>query len=1117
MFIHKNFSRSLRFVVMTVVALTLSLGAWAQNISVSGTVTDVNGEPLIGAFVLVQGTQTGTSTDINGKYVVNVPADGTLVFSLMGMKDAVIPVNGKSVINATLEEDAVLLDDVVVVGFGTQKKENLTGSVSSVNVDRVFESKPIVTVEKGLQGVVPGLQITYNTNDQDAPATMKIRGTGSVNGSNKPLILLDGVEIEDMSFINPNNIANISVLKDAASASIYGARAAYGVVLITSKDGSDVKDKVTINYSANFAWQAPINLPKYNTGYNMLAQMEEGIIAKKNTDGGDIEAFGMYYKDMMAGVKNWLDNYYGKDLGPLMVYGRDYEFSPSGTMWAYRVWDPNKEIYKTAFQQTHNLSASGNSGKTNYNISASYNKTDGLFKAAQSQYLERVTANISTNTQLYKWLNIGTRVMYSEKYQEYPQGYGSSDGNGGVIAYSMRFPNFFPFGISDGAWVEEKGEYLNAQTESGKGLYYRHGNGLIAYEPTQTAKNEFLTIGANAKVNITKDLSIYADYTRGMWNYLSKGMRTSTYVANFWSSWAPKQAYSTNDYLSRTWLKKITNTMNAYLDYKLNIKDSHHFNFKVGVNTEDLTYNSNNIQSNGIINLDFPTLNLTTGNKAATVGEVFKDRATAGFFARINYDYKGKYLVEVNGRYDGSSLFKSGDKWAFFPSFSLGYRISEEKFFEPLKQVVSNAKIRASYGSIGNQDISSNWYPFIATVATTSTSWITKDGVTASTVGMPGVLGSSMTWEKIRTLDFGLDLGFFKGDLNLVFDWYQRENVGMLVPRNAISQIAGVSTLPKENSGNLKTTGWELQIDYNHLFDNDLSIFVTATVADAKSKITKWNTSTGALNGYYIGKELGEIWGFQTADAYFTADEAANGIQTAIGIVPISDYQKVLQTGNFRFGEGDVKYVDLNGDGKVDSGAGTIDEHGDAIRIGNTTPRYEYSLRAGAAWKGFDLEVLFQGVGKREAWLTSSVIIPHYEERHMNLFSDQLDYYTPENPNAKFPRPYMGHTGTVNGFSNSGKNNFAPQTKYLSDVSYLRLKNLTVGYTIPQKWSKKIYVEKARVYFSADNLLTFDHLDGALDPESLGGWNDAYGIDELYAGRSTPFCRTISFGVQVTF
>ncbi len=1124
MFIQRILSRSLKLAITALSTVVLSTGALlAQNLNITGTVQDKTGEPVVGVYILIKGTQTGTSTDVNGKYQIKAPGNAVLVFSSMGYKDAEVAVNNRTVVNVEMTEDAVLLSDVVVVGFGTQKKENLTGAVSSVDVDKTFGSRPIVEVSKGLQGVVPGLSIVYTTNDQGGTPTIKVRGSGSINGSNKPLILLDGVEIEDLSFINPDNIANMSVLKDAASSSIYGSRAAYGVVLITSKDGSNLKDRFVIRYSNNFSWSQPINLPKYCTGYNVIDQLKEGILAQKNTDGTDIEAFGMYYKDLIDPITKWLDKYNGQDLGQLMVYGRDYTYNAAGTAQFYRVWDPNKELLKSnAFQQTHNLSVAGNSGKTNYNIAAGYNKTDGLMKMAQSQYTQRINANISTNTQLTKWLNIGTKVMYTEKYQEYPFGYSKSDSSGGLYYYNMRFPTFFPYGISDGAYNKETDTYLNEKTKSGAGLYFRHGNGFVAYAPTANSKDELLRLSVNMKANLTKDITFYGDYTRGSHNYLNKTIAQPQYVANWWGAYSPKLAYTTVDYLENTWVKKISNTYNAYFDYLLKIKNDHHFAFKLGMNAEDLRYNSNFLNSKGVINPNIPTMNQTNGKKEATVNESLADRSTAGFFLRINYDYKGKYLLELNGRYDGSSQFKAGEKWAFFPSASVGYRISEEPFMQSVKKVISNMKIRASYGSIGNQDIDDKtlaWYPFIGTLSPYSAGWVTSGGILASTVGMPSIVGQSMTWEKINTIDIGLDMSFFKNELSFSFDWYQRNNKGMLVPRNAVPAIGGFPNLPKENSGDLNTRGWELQINYNHSFSKDLFVYATATLSDSKSKITKWNTSTGLLTGNYEGKELGEVWGFKTADGYFTADEVKNGVNTAKGNKTIFEYQGNLQKGAFVYGEGDVKYQDLDGDGNINTGKGTIDDHGDLVRIGNTLPRYEYSLRLGLGWKGIDFEVLFQGVGKRSMWTTSSLFIPHAEGAQMNVFSDQLDYYTPENPGAKFPRPYIGQSGsTVNGFSTyTGNNNFYPQSKYLANLAYLRLKNLTVGYTLPNNITSKIYVSKARIYFSAENLLTFDKIDGVMDPEMTGGWNTVSGIDVRYAGRATPFCRTWSFGVQITF
>ena len=1119
----KKLNPKLLRLVLVTCAILLSIGSLsAQSLSVSGTVTDNSGEPLIGVYVMEAGsTSNGTTTDVDGKYQLKVGSNSSILFTLMGMIDATVPVNGRSVINQVMKEDAVLLDDVVVVGFGTQKKENLTGAVASVDVEKVFASRPVTDVSKGLQGTVPGLSISYSSNDQGEAASIKVRGSGSINGSNKPLILLDGVEIEDLSFVNPDNIANMSVLKDAASSSIYGARAAYGVVLITSKDGSKLANKASVSYSNNFSWNQPINLPNYNTGDNVIAQLEEGILAQKNTDGTDIEAFGMYYKDLIDPMTNWLNNYSGQDLGEVMVYGRDYEYNAAGKAMFYRVWDPNEQLLKNAsFQQNHNLSVAGNSGKTNYNISLGYNKSDGLMKAAQSQFLQRINANISTNSQVTKWLNIGTKVMYAEKYQEYPYGYSASDSSGGLYYYSMRFPTFFPYGISDGAYNPDTDSYLNAQTQSGEGLYFRHGNGFVAYAPTATNKDEYLRIGGNLKANITKDLTFNADYTRGTHNYLNKTLAQPQYVANWWSAYSPKVAYTSVDFVEHTWVKKISNTYNAYLDYNLRLNKDNNFVVKVGMNAEDLTYNSNYIKSLGA-NKEIPTLGQTTGKAEATVSESLASRSTAGFFARINYDYKGKYLVELNGRYDGSSQFKVGHKWAFFPSGSLGWRVSEEEFMKPIKNIVSDLKVRASYGSIGNQDISSSslaWYPYIGTLSPYNQSWVTSGGIFAGTVGMPTIVGESMTWEKINTLDIGLDFTLFK-DLSATFDWYQRKNVGMLVPRNEVSNVGGFPNSPKENSGDLTTNGWELQVNYNHSFNKDLYVYATATVADAKSKITRWNESTGLLTGNYVGKELGEVWGFKTADGYFTAAEASNGVQTDAGLVSIDDYQGNLEKGAFVYGEGDIKYQDLDGDGNVNSGDGTIDDHGDLVRIANYLPRYEYSLRAGLGWKGIDFEVLFQGVGKRSMWSTTSLLMPHVEGAQMNIFEDQLDYYTPENPDAKFPRPFIGHkNGSINGLSySSGNNNYYPQTKYLANLAYLRLKNLTLGYSLPQNWIESVKLTKARIYFSVDNLLTFDKLGGVMDPEMTGGWNTTSGIDVSMAGRATPFCRMWSFGVQVSF
>lgn len=1084
--------------------------AQQQRKAATGLVVDKNGEGVVGAGVMVKGTNKGGVTDVDGNFsVANVEVGSVLQISSIGYKTVEVVWNGQD-IKVVLEDDAALLDEAVVVGFGTQKKANLTGAVSAVDVEKAFAGKPINDVSKGLQGVVPGLTITYDTGDLGAAPTMKIRGIGSINGDNKPLILLDGVEIPDLSFVNPDNIKNISVLKDAASSTIYGSRAAWGVVLITSKDGSGAKDNFKITYSNNLSWNQPMALPKYNTSKaNVIAQLKEGILAQKNTDGTDIEGFGMYYKDLIDPISNWFDNYGGKDLGRVWVYGRDYEYI-NGTFYSYRVTDPNKELFKTAFQQTHNLNVNGNSGKTNYNVGIGFTKQNTTMKAAKDTFIKRYNANISINSQVKEWLNIGAKLMYTEKVNSYPYGYEASSSSMNLIAYTMRFPTWFPFGISDGG--------IDERSKTAEGLEWRHGNGYLVYESMCEAKDQYITIGGNIKIDIAPGLSFYGDYTRMQYDYTNKSMRQPTYTANWWSAYAPKAAYQSNNFISRDFVKRTANTYNAYFDYLFNINEEHNFAVKVGANAEDLTYNYHWMRGDGVQNVDIPTMNLTdaAANNTGRITENLRDRATAGFFGRINYNYKEKYLLEINGRYDGSSSFRPGKQWAFFASASAGYKISEEPFWESIKPIVPVAKLRASYGSVGNQALSS-WYPYIATISKTTASWLTtNNGSQASTTTTPSLVNSDMTWEKIRTLDIGFDASFLNKDLNVTFDWFKRENIGMLVPGNEVVRYTGIGSSPIENAGNLRTIGWELQIDYNHSFNKDFAVYGTFTISDANAKITKWNRESDSisLTGNYEGKQLGEIWGFVT-DRYWTSNDNP---------ADIAALQGKLQKGNFTYGPGDIKYKDLNGDGVIDSGKGTIKDHGDLKRIGNELPHFEYALRLGAMWKGFDAEILFQGIGKRDVWTYSSLFIPHAAGAQMNIFRNQLDYWTEDNQNAKFPRPYINSSTTsVNGLPNTGNNNYYQQTKYLANLAFLRVKNLTIGYTLPQALTQKVNLEKVRVYFSAQNLLTFDHIGGVMDPELTGGWstvggsNSRNGIDLAYMGRAVPYNRQWSCGVQITF
>lgn len=439
-----------------------------------------------------------------------------------------------------------------------------------------------------------------------------------------------------------------------------------------------------------------------------------------------------------------------------------------------------------------------------------------------------------------------------EKEYEYPYGYSQSKGATGLLYYVMRFPTFFPFGISDGSKLAD-GTYASESAATGEGLYFRHGNAYVANESICSSKDQYLTLGGNVRINLAPGLSFYGDYTRGRYNYENRSMRQPYYVANW--SFPKKAAVTTNDFLQRSYVSKITNTYNAYFDYLFDIQKQHNFAIKVGANAEDLRYDNQSVKVNGVQDVEHPTLNLTDGKNEGIVDESLRHRATAGFFGRINYNYKEKYLLELNGRYDGSSSFRTGKQWAFFSSASAGYRISEEKFWTNIKPYVPTLKVRASYGSVGNQALDS-WYPYISTMATETVSWIGTDMNQVSTTTTPSAVNPDMTWEKIRTLDIGFDAGFFNNELNVTFDWYQRRNVGMLVAGNEIVRYAGIAVAPLENGGDMKTNGWELQIDYNHAFNKDFAIYGTFTLSDAKSEITKWNNTTGALNSWYKVRNL---------------------------------------------------------------------------------------------------------------------------------------------------------------------------------------------------------------------------------------------------------------------
>ena len=1092
--------------------------------TISGKVTDSKGEPVIGANIMEKGTNRGVVTDLDGKFTLKVAPGATITVSFLGFQSQTLKAQER--MNVVLKDDNALLDEVVVVGFGTQKRANLTGAVSSVDVSKAMDNRPITDAAKALQGAVPGLTITSSNGDITAAPSIKIRGTGTLSNGQKsdPLIVVDGVPVDDLSYVNPDDIAEISVLKDAASSAIYGTRAAFGVILITTK-GSSSKDKVSINYSNNFAWSQATTLPTMATN---VTQMKTAL-QPTYRGAGDREIFGLYFEELLPYMEKWEAQHSGPytDVVELQPYVDDNNvgdyYVNNGVWLRYADWDIAKTLYNNAApSQKHNLSVDGTSGKTNYRLSFGYDKKQGLMEYNPDK-VRRYMANANISTEIFSWLKAGTRISFTNR------DYRSPNLNRNSYQYAWRWPGFFE-------------NYGYIRDENGDPVYTRSAVGYQINAPVDKTVTTSTRMQAWLQADIYKDLSLYADFTYSIIDTNSSSSAYPYYMWNTWTTKAPAQwsPYSqATSYAAQSNSKDDMWTMNVYATYNHTWNDAHNLKVMVGAMAEREEYNYFYAKRTGLTDYNLPNLDLTNGTTYTTEASNTA-RATAGFFGRINYDYKGIYLFEANGRYDGSSRFPANDQWAFFPSFSAGYRFSEEAYFENLKQYISNGKIRASYGHIGNEAVGS--YRFLSTVSQRSTGnvhWI-ENGQKITQYLMPTIVPSSLTWERVETTDIGIDLGFLNNEINLGFDWYQRDTKDMLGPAQTLPAVLG-TTAPYSNNGTLRTRGWELSLSYNHRF-GDVDFYATFNLSDARTKIQKWNNPAGTLytynpssGNYTEGQYYGDIWGFET-DRYFTEDDF-NG-KDADGNWIYKDGvadQTGLQSGSFVYGPGDVKFVDQNGDGKIDGGKGTVEDHGDLKVIGNALPRFEYALRLGAAWKGFDIDVFLQGVGQRKLWTTGSLFIP-MAQSNLGVYDHQLSYnkYVVDangnitgweiNQDNDYPNMYPGASGTGK-VSNIGRGcyNFYPQSKYLVNMAYLRVKNITFGYTLPKNITRKALIEKARIYFSGENL--FFLYNGAskynMDPEINQSYSSGAvaGVDDPYAGfgRTVPMQRSYSFGVQVTF
>lgn len=1073
----KKYFSSLKRVLAFVLIILTTLPAFAQSITVSGNVKDSSGDPVIGASVVVQGTSNGTMTDIDGNYVLNkVPSKGKLVFSYIGMKAQTVNVSGQTNLNVVLIADSKLLEEVVVVGFGTQKKVNVTGSVSTVT-SKTIESRPVQNVAQALQGVVPGLNFSVNNSGGtlDNTLNVNIRGAGSIGSgsSSSPLVLIDGVE-GNMNAINPADIETISVLKDAASSAIYGSRAAFGVILITTKSGKS--GKTNVNYSANVRFSDALEIPQMLDSYRFAQYFNEAA-----ANSGQSPVFS-------AETMQRIQDYQAGKITTGTIAGTNGRWSMYTAANANTDWF--KEMYKDWVpSQEHNISINGGNDKITYLLSGNVLDQNGLIRHGKDEF-QRYSVNAKINAKLNSMMDL----TYNSKWIR--EAYDRPTYMTGLFFHNIarRWPTN-PVYDPNGYYMEgneilqmEDGGKQKKQTD------YLYQQLKLTVEPIKNWKI-YLEGNYNTReyFNHWDVLPIYGHDAAGQpfaasWNGGAAGyseVHEDAYKANFFST-------------------------NIYSDYSKSFESGHFFKVMGGFNAEQMKTRNFGALRADLITPTIPTLNTAT-NKTPSVYGGYADWSTAGFFGRLNYNFKERYMVEANVRYDGTSRFVGDKRWGTFPSFSGGWNLAREEFWGDLEKYVGSLKVRASWGQLGNTNTDS-WYPFFMTmpVSPTSSSWLI-DGAKPTYSSNPSIVSSLMTWETVESWDLGLDWSAFGNRFTGVLDLFKRTTKDMIGPAPELSNILGTS-VPKVNNADMESYGWELELSWRDRI-GDFSYGVKGVLSDAQQKVTRYPNDSYSLSTWYNGRMNGEIWG------YVSKGIAKSQAEMDAHLAKV-DQSKI----GSNWAAGDMMYEDLNGDGVISNGQNALyqtdakgnfilDEngnkkpgYGDMKVIGNSNPRYNFGITLDCAWKGLDFSVFFQGVGKRDYVLDG----PYFRGATGGMwqsagFVDHWDFFRDENNalganlDSYFPRPL---------FTGDGKN-YVTQSHFLQDASYIRMKNVQLGYTLPKTWVEKAKLQNVRFYVSGDNLLTMTNMFKVFDPETLGGdWG---------AGKLYPLSKTMSVGVSVNF
>lgn len=1040
-----------------------------QQLQITGIVKDNNGEPMIGVTVMVKGTGTGAITDIDGKYSVSVPGNkSVLTFSFVGYTAKEVTVGNQRNINVILSEDSKMIDEVVVIGFQSQKKGNLTASVASVGAE-TLENRPVANIGQALQGMVPGLNISIEGGDPNKVPSLNIRGAttfrqrGTSNDdknkfdvkSGSPLILLDGVEItaEDLNQLNPNDIDNMSFLKDASAAAIYGTRATFGVILVATK-GGNYNQKAKIDYSYNIAFDQPYELPDILDSYYIYKALRD-----KEVWTGAIAEYSQHDRDMMDHMMAYM-----KD----PANNKPYFMEGDAIQWVGNT-NPYKELVKAwTPTQKHNLSISGGGDRISYYISLGMQDQKGMYEI-KTDRLKRYNAMLSINAKVTSWFNVAAKASYNVFDYE-----GPTQQTDGMNLWNYA-KSYYPENYIYQPVLTGPNDFLpNHPTENPVSYLYAGGRNISSRRKTILSISPEFTI-------IPKILKIKADLSVAPTTYQKeKTHPKQARVNNSWTALETRWATENTGEVTRSTTDRYA--INVYADYNQTFKEKHNVSVLLGLNQEEESYAGSTLYLKNMLDPYILNPELVQDVTANTSANSHHEIASRALFGRIMYNYMSRYLIELDARYDGSSKFPKDSRFQFFPTVSLGWRVSEEKFMEWSKDWLDNFKIRASWGRLGSQPDSE--YPY-QSVFSTSEGYFLFDGTRYPTgINTPSLINPNLTWEKSTTKNLGFDFTFLQSRLTFTADIFERKVTDILIPGGKdYPALIGDDDLPFENAGILKTTGFELQAKWSDKLANGLRYSVGVALSDDKAKVMSYPSNPTNKIGdgvLYKGYTVGDIWGYVTG-----------------GILQEGDFDGVGANGKplyhgpyFKGGQaypGYIWYQDLDHDGVITTGLNTVDDPGDRKVIGNNAPRYRYNITANFQYKGFDLDLMFQGVGKRDYWLSST---SSYWGNGAGSWEIYNNSWTPERTDAKFPM-YGSGTGSY------------PQTGYLLDASYIKLKQVILGYTFPRTLINKIGLEKLRLNLAAYNLFTISDMPKYYDADYL---SDAY-----------PPKRTFSVGIQVGF